>query len=247
MKTNTHHSEILSLIKSRSGTPTQHTFSDAYLGNSNFRYAISVPVLRKIAKQWMSAHRSLSAAEISDLVTSLVTGESGTEKSMAGIILDNTTVPQRKFDPELFDLWLDHLEGWAEVDSLCTGLYTVTEIRADWKRWKKLLVRFSRSGNINKRRASIVLLCSPLRTSEDRALINLALENIDRLKSEKSILITKAISWVLRSAIPAQKSIVKKYLDLNKLSLPKIAVRETSVKLKTGKKTKSKSIKSKIR
>lgn len=242
MKTNgnPHHREILTLIKENAGTPTQHTFSDSYLGNSHFRYAISVPGLRKIAKDWMAAHRNLSAAEVSKLLTSLITGESGTEKSMAGIILDNTTSAQRKFDPEIFDAWLDHLVGWAEIDSLCTGSYSVTEIPADWKRWKKLLIRFSKSKNINKRRASIVFLCAPLRKSRDRELIDLALENIDRLKAEKDVLITKAISWVLRSAIPAQKQIVKKYLDLNKESLPKIAVRETLVKLKTGKKTKSK-------
>ncbi len=240
MKGNPHHSEILALIKKNAGTPTQHTFSDRYLGNSHFRYPISVPAMRKIAKDWMKAHRNLSAVEISTLITSLITGESGTEKSMAGIILDSTTAAQRKFDPELFDTWLDHLVGWAEIDGLCTGSYSVTEIPTDWKRWKKLLIRFSKSKNINKRRASIVWLCAPLRKSKDRRLIDLALENVDRLKGEKDVLITKAISWVLRSALPAQKMIVKKYLDLNKESLPKIAVRETLVKLKTGKKTKSK-------
>ena len=71
-------------------------------------------------------------------------------------------------------------------------------------------------------------------------MVKLALENVDRLKGEKDVLITKAISWVLRSAIPAQKDVIKKYLNLNMASLPKIAVRETLVKLRTGKKTKSK-------
>jgi 3-methyladenine DNA glycosylase AlkD len=130
--------------------------------------------------------------------------------------------------------------GWAEIDSVCTGSYTTTEIPGDWKRWKKLLTHFSKSANISKRRASLVMLVSPLRRCEDPAVIKLALENVDRLKSEKSILITKAISWLLRSAINTQTEVIKKYLDLNTESLPKIAVRETTVKLRTGKKTKSK-------
>jgi 3-methyladenine DNA glycosylase AlkD len=237
MKPNAHHAEILGLIKQHAGKPTQHTFSDAYLGNANHRYAINVPTLRTIAKKWMKDHTNLGPVEISNLLTSLITSSSSTEKSMAGIVLDNATTAQRKFDPELFDHWLQHLTGWAEIDSLCTGVYSLMEIPANLKTWKKLLIRFSRSPEISKRRASIVLLCSPLRKSKDPALISLALANVDRLKSEKDILITKAISWVLRSAIPSQKEVVKKYIHLNKASLPKIAVRETLVKIETGKKT----------
>jgi 3-methyladenine DNA glycosylase AlkD len=245
MKSNSHHTDILDLIKKHAGTPTQHTFSDSYLGNTHFRYSINVPTLRKIGKDWMRAHRDLSAQEVAKLLTSLITSESATEKTMAGIMLDNTTPLQRKFDPALFDLWLEHLVGWAEVDAVCTGVYTTTEISADWTRWKKLLKDFSTSKNINKRRASIVLLVAPLRRCNDPAMIKLALENIGRLKTEKDVLITKAISWVLRSAIPAQTEVIEKYLNLNKASLPKIAVRETLTKLRTGKKTKSKPAKQK--
>ncbi|HWA32838.1 MAG TPA: DNA alkylation repair protein [Cyclobacteriaceae bacterium] len=245
MKSNPYHAEILHLIKKHAGKPTQHTFSDKYLGNTHFRYPIDVPTLRRIGKDWMRAHPELNAHEIAQLLTSLITSSSATEKTMAGIILDYTTIPQRKFDPALFDAWLDHLVGWAEIDALCTGAYTLTEISAAWPRWKKLLRDFSKSNNISKRRASIVLLVAPLRRCEDPAMIKLALENIDRLKAEKDILITKAISWVLRSAIPAQTEVIKKYLNLNQASLPKIAVRETLTKLRTGKKTKSKPAKQK--
>ncbi len=194
----------------------------------------------------MRDHRNLAASEVADLLTNLIKSESATEKTMAGILLDNTTPEQRKFDPELFDVWLDHLVGWQEIDSVCTGNYTTTEVPRNWPRWKKLLTKFSKSPNINKRRASIVLLVSPLRRCDNIDMIDLALKNIDRLKGEKNVLITKAISWVLRSAIPSQADGVKKYLNLNAASLPSIAVRETLVKLRTGKKTKAKTSKRKI-
>jgi hypothetical protein len=58
-------------------------------------------------------------------------------------------------------------------------------------------------------------------------------------EAAKNGLITKATSWYCKAPIPAQKDVVKKYINLNKESLPKIAVRE--VKLRSGKKTKSKS------
>jgi 3-methyladenine DNA glycosylase AlkD len=235
---NVYHHEILKLIRAHSGKATQHTFSDSYLGNAHPRYAISAPVLRKIAKEWMNDHRELSSQAVANLLTSLIKGESSTEKVMAGILLDATKADQRKFDPHLFDLWLDHLIGWVEVDSVCTGPYTITEIPADIKFWKKQLTEFSKSDNIQKRRASVVLLCSPLSRDANDELAAVALKNVDRLKSEKEVLITRAISWILRSMIKCHKKLIHDYLEENRDSLPKIAVRETLVKLKTGKKTK---------
>jgi 3-methyladenine DNA glycosylase AlkD len=63
----------------------------------------------------------------------------------------------------------------------------------------------------------------------------LALKNVEKLKEEKDILITKAVSWVLRSMIKFHPDIVRDYLDKNADSLPKIAVREVSTNLSTGK------------
>ena len=237
---NPHHRQILQQIKEKSGKGTQHTSLDSYLGNTHFRYPISVPVLRTIAKDWMKAHRDLTAKEFAGLLTAFIEGESGTEKNMAGILLDNATADQRKFDPKLFDRWLEHLEGWAEVDSLCTGKYQRVEIVEQWSKWKPLLLKFSKSKNINKRRAAIVAFCSPISRVKDKEIAETALQIVDKLKDEKAILITKAISWVLRSMERYNRKALEEYLKENIDSLPKIAVRETLVKLKTGKKTKTK-------
>ena len=83
----------------------------------------------------------------------------------------------------------------------------------------------------------MVLLCSPLRKAADKRLATVALANIDRLKHEKEILITKAISWLLRSMVKHHRKEVVTYLKANQQSLPKIAVRETQKVLDTGKKT----------
>lgn len=236
---NPFHDEILQLIKEHSGTPTQHTFLDSYLGNEHPRYPISAPKLRKIAQSWMREHRTLTAPEFTAMLTSLIEGKSSTEKCMAGIMMDYATPDQRRFDPKLFDQWLDHLEGWAEVDAVCTGKYTIHELPADWKKWAPLLKRFSKSKNINKRRASLVLLCSPVRHNDDESMADAALENIMTLKAEKSVLITKAISWILRSMVKHHKKKVATFVDQNSDTLPAIAVRETRVVLKTGKKTRT--------
>jgi 3-methyladenine DNA glycosylase AlkD len=233
------HKEILALIKLNSGKPTQHTFLDSYLGNHHPRYPISIPSLRKIANAWMTSHRDMSSSRFASVLTSLIKGKSSTEKCMAGILLDYSTPDQRKFNPKLFNAWLNFLEGWAEVDSLCTGKYSQTEILSQWKSWKPLLIQFSKDKNIHKRRASLVLLCSPLRKCEDDRLASIALQNVKKLKGEKEILITKAISWVLRSMVKHHRTLLEMYLK-EESGLPSIAVRETMRVLKTGKKTSKK-------
>ncbi len=240
---NNHHSEILQLIQQRSARATLHTFSDSYLGNSHPRYAISAPVLRQIAKEWAREHRHLTTKEFAAVIDSFIKAPSSTEKCMAGILLDTSTKEQRVFDPKLFDKWLDHLEGWAEIDSVCTGKYTITEITRQWKTWRSLINKFSKSKNINKRRASLVLFCSPLSNVDDKRLADHALVVVDRLKNEKEILITRAISWVLRSMIKKYRQQLEEYLKKNSATLPKVAVRETMVKLKTGLKSGRKSVK----
>lgn len=237
---NPHHRKILKEIKDNSGQATQHTFLDTYLGNSHPRYAINAPTLRLIAKEWMRAHRHLPATEFAALITSLVEGESATEKTMAGMLLDYCAPEQRKFDPTLFDNWLDHLVGWAEVDALCTGAYTTAEIPRNFTAWKKLLAKFSKSTNIQKRRAALVLLCSPVSRVQNEQLAETAFATIDRLKGEKEILITKAISWLLRSMVKHYRHQVDAFVDEHAENLPKIAVRETRVKLDTGTKTRRK-------
>lgn len=238
---NPYHQDILKTIQSQSPAPTQHTFLNSYLGNDHPRYPISVPMLRAIAREWMRAHPALTGKSFTAVMTSLAKGKSSTEKCMVGILLDYATVEQRKFDPSVFDVWLNYLVGWAEVDSLCTGKYMEAEIPTQWPAWKKLILEFSKSKNINKRRASLVVLCSPLRRTKDERLPDFAFMIVDRLKHEKDILITKAISWVLRSMEKHYRKQLKAYLLANRDSLPKIAVRETMAKLNTGVKNKKKS------
>jgi 3-methyladenine DNA glycosylase AlkD len=234
---NAYHKEILSLIKANSGKGNTQTFSDSYLGNKNPRYAITAPVLRAMAKAWMKQHKHLSVEQFAEMLTSLIEGKSSTEKSFAGILMDYATKEQGAFDPKLFNEWLNNLEGWAEIDSVCTGEYTIKQVVSSWEKWAPLLTKLSDQKSIAKRRASLVFFCSPVSRHEDQALAVAAFKNIDRLKSEKNILITKAISWLLRSMIKHHKKLVEAYVKENRKSLPKIAVRETLVKLKTGKKT----------
>ena len=151
-----------------------------------------------------------------------------------GIMLGTYPQFRQQLPTSVVDQLFDHTHGWAEVDITCS--FSAEDMLANWPAWQNLLCRFNVDKNIHKRRASLVLLTQPLRHSSDQKFVDIALANVDKLKSETDILITKAISWVLRSMITFHPEIVKEYLDKNKDSLPKIAVREVSTKLLTGKK-----------
>ncbi|WP_276365404.1 DNA alkylation repair protein [Chryseolinea sp. H1M3-3] len=232
--------EILHDIKKNSGKPGIDAFLNPYLGNKHPMYPITSPQMRKIAKDWIREHKDMPANEFAALITDLIEGKTFTEKYMAGILLDYAKADQKMFKPALFDKWLNHVEGWAEVDGLCTNKYSRTEIVNQWATWKPLLLKFSRSKNIQKRRASLVLFCSPLNQVSNMDMSLTALQNVDRLKNEKEVLITKAISWVLRSMVKLNREILEDYLRDNADTIPKIALRETKVKLETGRKTKKK-------
>lgn len=231
------HAQILREIRKISGKPLKDTSLGAYLGNDHTRYPIETAVLRSIAKNWMRAHRHLTPDELRDLLSSLIEAPSSTEKILAGMLMDYSAKNQRTFDPSILNTWLDHLVGWAEVDAVCTGDFPTTQLPSDWPRWKKLITKLSKDENINKRRASLALFCSPLGKVRDERLAAEAFQRIEKLKSEKHVMITKAVSWVLRSMVKHYRHELENYLEKNLETLPKIAVRETMTKLETGKKT----------
>jgi len=144
---------------------------------------------------------------------------------------------RKQISPEKLDYWLDFTHGWAENDVLTQNNFTDEELLGNWNTWKRLLTKLSKDKNVHKRRASLVLLVKSVRMSTDKRLSDLAFKNVGRLKKEKDILITKAISWLLRSLIKNHKAEVAEYIRKNNQALPKIAVREVTIKLTTGRKT----------
>jgi 3-methyladenine DNA glycosylase AlkD len=230
------HEEILAAIKTNSGKPTKHTFLETYLGNAHPRYAIANPELRMIAKEWTKEHKLLPQKEFIAVLDSLFEGASYNEKLIGGFLVHYARGSHKEIGPQHFESWLDHLEGWAEIDTLCTGDFSKTEIAGNWNKWKPFLKKLARSKDIGKRRASLAIFCSVFSRVTDADVADTALGNIDLVKHEKEILITKAISWVLRSMIRHHRKTVAEYLEENANTLPAIAVRETRMKLSTGKK-----------
>jgi len=207
-----------------------------YMGTDKIFYSLSADAKKKIAKEWIKENNNISLPEYKELLDNLFAGKSHEEICIGAKILELTPKFKKQLEPEILNKWLDNAVGWGEVDSICQSNFSAEEILSKWSKWKKLILELSQDKNINKRRASLVLLVSSARTVEEERVTKLSFKLIDELKKENDILITKAISWLLRSLAVKSPKKVKDYLEKNKESLPKIAVRETNRKILTGKK-----------
>lgn len=235
--TSAYHEELLAQLKAcAAGAGPAWAGLGHYLGTSKACYPLKAAERGAIARAFLAGHPDLSLDEYVGLIGSLCRGESFDEVALAGALLDRLPRLRKQVDPRLLEEWLGGLEGWAEVDSICQAHFSGAEVLARWGEWQPLLARLAASANIHKRRASLVLLTRPVRDSADERLAAQAFANIDRLKGERHILITKAVSWLLRELVKHHRERVARYLQENEASLPSIAVRETRKKMLTGRK-----------
>jgi 3-methyladenine DNA glycosylase AlkD len=211
--------------------------NDSYTGSGHPFFNVSVPDLRRIGRTWLAGRRKADDSDLVAVVARLFVGEAYEEKVLAAVLLAANARMRRLGTAALADGWLGHLQGWAEIDSLCASVFGPDEMEADWPAWRDLIRRLGRDANINRRRAALVLLTRPVRMSSDPRYRDLAFEIIEQLKAERPILITKAVSWLLRSMANHQGAAVAAYLDANAATLPAVAVRETRTKLRTGTKS----------
>jgi len=230
-----HHKVLLADLEKHRRRRAHSQANDSYLSSGHHYYDVSIPALRALAKAWLKENKNVPATEFSAVLDSLYRGKSYEEKVLASVILSYHRAGRGVISTKQLDAWLDLLVGWAEVDSLCAW-WTAEEVIAGWPEWQRFIRSLSRNRNINKRRAALVFLTGPLRRSNDGRLAALAFETVEELKSESDKMITKSVSWLLRSMVPHHKRALSAYLKDNRQALPAIAVRETARKIATGRK-----------
>jgi 3-methyladenine DNA glycosylase AlkD len=233
------HARLLAEVR-RLGTPQPPGATgqnDSYGGSGRPYYLVSLPDRRAMAKRVAAAHKGSPVADLMAVVESLFDGVSHEEKTLAPIILRYSEPARRAVRPADVDRWLGKLNGWAEVDCLCQNLFTAADFGVDWPAWKRLIEHLSTDPNINKRRAAVVLLTGPVHYVDDVRFRDLAFAIIERVKGERPILITKAVSWLLRALADRHHAAVAAYIDANEATLPKVAIREARTKLRTGTKS----------
>src|SRR5258708_6923241 len=155
---NKHHKLLLAEIVKQQRKRAHTQANDSYLSSGHLYYDVSVPARRRLAKAWLKENKAIAGHEFSAVLDSLYRGKSHEEKTVACILLALNRAGRESVGTKPLDGWLDHLVGWAEIDSLCQGVFPANEVLQDWNAWERFLRRLSRSRNINKRRAALVLL-----------------------------------------------------------------------------------------
>jgi 3-methyladenine DNA glycosylase AlkD len=219
--------------------PTSHpdqAFIRRYLGTPRPVLGVRADDLRKLAKATAKTHADWPAAQWLELLDSLYTGDIFEQRSLAGLLLGVLHPLRQRLELARLRTWLAGQQGWAEVDTTCQSSWTDKEVLARWVEWDPFLENLSQAGNVSLRRASLVLLVTPLRRNADPRLTARALANVQRLQHERDGMITKAVSWVLRSMIAEQPDTVRAYLETNAGALQATVVREVRRKLETGRK-----------
>lgn len=230
------HARLLGEMTGAARPPSR--MPEGYLGQGSHPVlGLSVPARREIARAWAAAAPpDLPASELLALVDSLYAGETFEERTLGPLLLAQRRAWREAVSPRDVERWLGGLVGWAEVDHLCQNLFQADQMLADWAGWHASLVRMRGDPVIARRRASLVLLVGPVSRSADPRLADLAFANIAALQGERDVLITKAVSWLMRSLVRRHGAAVAAYLDAHAAALPAIAVRETRAKLATGRK-----------
>jgi 3-methyladenine DNA glycosylase AlkD len=230
--------EVRQFIDANSSATPHTQAQTAYSGSTHIHHSINAPTLRAFVADFHKRHKTtLNDTTITELLDALYHGDSFEERAIAGILLARLHNYRRTISLDKLDSWLDQLVGWAEIDSTCQSTFTAKEVLPRWDEWARFLRKLAKDKNVNKRRASIVLLLKTLGDSDDQRVYDLMVEQVERLKGEKDTLITKAISWILRDAIKNHREAVAAYVEANRDLLPKIAVREFTTKFISGRKS----------
>jgi len=217
-------------------TPDQ-AFIRRYLGTPRRVLGVRIDDLRRLAKTTVQQHKAWNDAQWLALLDQLYTGDLFEQRALAGILLGALHPLRHRLELQRLREWVDGQVGWAEVDITCQSAWSDKEVLARWPEWDPFLDSLSLSANVSLRRASLVLLVTPLRHNPNATLTQRALINVQRLQIERDRMITKAVSWVLRSMIAEQPETVRAYLSEHAHTLPTTVVREVRKKLETGRKS----------
>ena len=227
------HVDLLQALKAL--VPPDRPVADNYHGQGAHAYlGLSVPQRRAVAKAWVTQHRRDGAEEVLGLVESLMAGSTYEEKTLGPLLLASHPAARQAVTPAQVSGWLGGLRGWAETDLLCQSLFPAEQLLADWTRWDHTLAAMTQAEQAERRRASLVLLTGPVRSDGDERLLSRSLANLQVLKADRDPLVSKAVSWLLRTLIARHRSALDAWMAANKGDLSAAIRREVETKLSTG-------------
>lgn len=229
--------KALEKLPKKSMANEEREYVQRYLGTNKRYLGAKTKEMLQVAKDAAHEQDELGIDEIVTLLDRLFSADTFEEHAIGGKMF-TLLRPEKRWLIPLSDLtrWLSNSHGWVEIDVICQSSFSGKEVVEHWDTWQPMIKKYRKSQNISLRRAALVLQTRSVREVNDIIMRRLAFDTVELLKHEKEGLITKAVSWLLRSLTFQNKEEVKRYLLSQESTLPRIAFRETMRKIETGKK-----------
>jgi len=186
-------SEIISKLKEKSNTKSVEGMAKFGMTSTN-RLGISVPVMRKLAKQIGKNH---------DAALELWDSQIPEAQIVAALIAE-----PEKLTEEQMEHWVKDINSWDVCDQVCMNLFDKSPLA-----WKKIYDWSEREEEFVKRTAFSLIACIAWhdKTLADEKLIEL-FPLIKRESTDERNFVKKAVNWALRH-------IGKKNQNLNKKAI----------------------------
>lgn len=172
-------------------------------------YGIRSPVLKEITKRFKKQIISMNLQERLNLAESFYKSGISEQASIANKVV-GISVSQLKTEHLAFlDGVLEYFNSWGMTDDFCLSVsQPLLALRE--KEMMKLLEKWNKSGNMWKRRASVVTFTR--KTAESGKFIDKTIEFCDRLIWDKEDLVQKAVGWALKDGMRADKKKIINYV-----------------------------------
>ncbi len=196
-------------------------------------YGVRIPKLRQIAKDWYKQNKDLNLKSFIELFSVLWKDKSREERTIAIELLNFYKEHIPNISKQSINDWIKSLDNWEETDGF--ALYLVGRwMLSDMDKLQGYLWELIEDENVWLRRVAVVATIEFNDWKNDKANPELTFKLIDVVKEDKHPMITKAVSWAIRTLIKEHKDEVATYMEKNSSVLAKHVVREVNNKLTSG-------------
>lgn len=199
-----------------------------YLKSPLKHYGVTVPKLRKLARDWVTENKALTIQEVITHTDKLWDSVWHEERMVAIYILVYRVHDLTWKEFPVVEKMVRESTGWAQLDMiaawLCGELFTKHQAKMI-----PVMRRWIHDNNFWVRRAAVLTLLGPIR--KDTALISLFEELSVPLLAEKEFFIRKAIGWVLRELSKIDPDTVAGYVHTYGSRMSGLTYREAVCKL----------------
>lgn len=183
---------------------------------------VKVPVIRKHAKSYARANRSIDRPALLGLVTGLWSRNVHESRMLAIELINTRSDLLTAEDVNIVERMIDESHTWAYVDNL--SINTMGSLLDRFPNLTNALDRWATHENFWLRRAAMLSLLRPLRSGEgDFERFSRYAES---MLHEKEFFIRKAIGWVLRESSKKRADLVETWLDKHAHRCALLTVRE---------------------